>query len=183
MNVKPSAPPTLADHSTRTRFAFSMRGGSAGVGPGLPEQPARPAAARKSPTLKKGAGPFFWLATRSFQKKGPDPFFLSATERLEPHAHALAESALLPARLFERELVGGARLCRLVLGHQDVAAQRGELRLVRRRVLGLEDLQRLVVGFFIEHDGGQPQARDVAEVLRRRVLDHPLELRLGGLEV
>ena len=24
---------------------------------------------------KKGSGPFFWLATHSFQKKGPDPFF------------------------------------------------------------------------------------------------------------
>src|SRR5688572_4974533 len=173
MNVKPSAPPTLADHSTRTRFAFSMRGGSAGVGPGLPEQPARLTAARKS---EKGVRTLFL-------KKGSGPFSLSATERLQPHAHALAESALLPACLFERELVGGARLCRLVLGDQDVAAQRGELRLVRRRVLGLEDLQRLVVGFFVEHDGGQPQARDVAEVLRRRVLDHPLELRLGGLEV
>src|SRR5688572_13094067 len=101
MNVKPSAPPTLADHSTRTRFAFSMRGGSAGVGPGLPEQPARPTAARKKGVrtlfLKKGSGPFFWKLCVASQKKGPDPFFLSATERLQPHAHALAKSALLPA--------------------------------------------------------------------------------------
>jgi hypothetical protein len=43
--------------------------------------------------------------------------------------------------------------------------------------------QRLVRRLLVERDRGEPQAPDVAEILGWGALEHPLELRLGGLEV
>src|SRR4051812_48697107 len=59
---------------------------------------------------------------------------VSSAERLEARAHAVAESAVLVARLLQRELVG--RLCfrALVLRNQNIALECGVLRVVGRRV-------------------------------------------------
>jgi len=47
----------------------------------------------------------------------------------------------------------------------------------------IEQLERLVVRLLIEQHRGEAQPRQVAEILRRRMLDHPLQLRLGVLQV
>jgi hypothetical protein len=50
-------------------------------------------------------------------------------------------------------------------------------------VLRFELRERLVVGLLVEQHRSQPQPRDVAQVVEFRALDHPLQLRLRGLQV
>ena len=47
----------------------------------------------------------------------------------------------------------------------------------------IEQLERLVVRLLIDQHRGEAKPCQVAEILRRRVLDHPLQLRLGVLQV
>src|SRR5439155_27409 len=92
-----------------------------------------------------------------------------ASERLQAHAHAFLESAVLLFRLLQRELVGGLRFGGLVFRQQNVAAHGGVLRFVGRRVLGIEKLERLVVRLFAEQHRGEAQPREVAQIVRRRI--------------
>src|SRR5438874_5591948 len=151
--MKRPARPTVVSHSTWTSRVLASGGKGAGFGPLGLEQAATSAAARAMPNRR-----------------------ISAPEGLEPHAHALAEGAVLLVGLLQRELVRAPGRLDLVLREEQVAAQRGVLRVVGGAVLGLEELERLVVGFLIEQQRGEPQAREIAEIVGRRTLDHPLQL-------
>src|SRR5436190_961807 len=111
VKAKRSAPPTYADHSTRTSCARSIFGSSAGFGPlgelNMPQAESASEADNTNASL----------------------IFL-ASERLQAHAHAFLESAVLLFRLLQRELVGGLRFGGLVFRQQDVAAHGGVLRFV-----------------------------------------------------
>ena len=50
-------------------------------------------------------------------------------------------------------------------------------------MLGIEKLERLVVRLFVEQHRGEAQPREVAQIVRRRMLHDPLQLRLRRLHV
>src|SRR5260221_6826920 len=97
----------------------------------------------------------------------------SSSERLEPHAYALAKGRVLPACLFERQLVGRLRLRRLALRHQYIALEGSELGIVGGRVRRVRRLPRLRIRLLVQQHRGEAKAREVAEVVRGRAVDRP----------
>src|SRR5262245_11555548 len=174
-----SEPPTLEDHITRTPCGLVSEGSSAGLGPvglllnqssgfmlGMLEQAESAAASSRIGIRRR---------TMSSAR-------ISSTQGVQAHLHRVAErAAARRIRFLEREPVRGLGLVRLVLRHQRIAAQSRVLRGERRRWLRFQELERLVVGLLVDQQARKPQARDVLHLLRRRALDHPLQLRLGVL--
>src|SRR5205807_5230661 len=87
----------------------------------------------------------------------------STSERLEPHAHALAELAVAAVGLLERELVSRPSLGELVLRHQHVALERRVLSVVGGSMRRIEQLERLVVCLLIEQHRREAKSRQVTE--------------------
>src|SRR5258706_7122343 len=175
-----SEPPMLEDHMTRTPCGLVSEGSSAGLGPvGL--------LLNQSSGFMLGRLEHAASATASSKmaiRRGMPAPRLSSAKGVEAHLHALAERAVaLWIRFLEREAISGFRLIAPVLGNERVAAQRGVLAGERRRVLRLEELERLVVALLVDQHAGEAQPRDVAHLLRPRALDHPLQLRLRVLQV
>src|SRR2546423_5190734 len=168
---KRSELPMRALHSTRTSCGRSSGASAAGFGP------------LEEPKKLNGLQPESPRAAASASASVVGLLIGLSSQRLQPHAHALLEAAVLLVRLLERELVGRPGFGRLVFCEQEVAAHCGVLRLVGFGGLRLEKLERFVVGLFIQQDGSESQTREILEVLRWRVVPDPLQLRLRSLEV
>src|SRR4051812_33259304 len=142
--MKRSALPTLADHNTFTGRSAPSCGKAAGCGPeGL----------AKGLMLSSAAQPPSSARLRIKAAR------MSAPERLEAHAHAFAEGGLVLGRLVQRSAIGRLGFRGLVLRPQDVALERLVLRVIGGGVRRLGELQRLVVGLFIDEERAQAQAR------------------------
>jgi hypothetical protein len=80
-------------------------------------------------------------------------------------------------RLIRRPRLGG-----LALSSKNVAAAIRETTSEAGTRRPIELLQRLIVGLFVKQQGGQTQARELAQFILA-VFHHPGQLQLGGLDI
>src|SRR5450830_2003291 len=109
-------------------------------------------------------------------------FSRSAADSVKFQLNQLTTGAALIG-FVQSQLIGSTRFVALVLRHQDIALAvghgAGEL---RRKITG-QQLERLIIGLGVQQQASQANRRNRLVFCIAAVVDHPLQLLLGGVGI